>query len=48
MARIYLKMDSHIKGKLKMENKDMASIGILMEMYIKVNGLMILNKVKEL
>ena len=38
MARIYLKMDNHIKVKLKMENKDGVGIGILMVMYIKENG----------
>jgi hypothetical protein len=41
MEHIYLKMVNHIKDKLKMENKDMVNIDILMEIFIKVNGKMI-------
>lgn len=46
-ASLSLKMESHILGKLIKENKVRDSIDMLMEIFIKVVGKMILNMEKD-
>jgi hypothetical protein len=48
MGLIFLKMDNLMREVLRMENKGGESIDIRMEMFIKVNGKMILNKERGL
>ena len=44
MGHIFLRMDNRMREVLKMESRDGESIDIRMEMFMKVNGKMILNK----
>lgn len=46
-ASLSLKMESHILGKLIKENKVRDNIDMLMEIFIKVVGKMILNMEKD-